>query len=266
MTLDFQMFNTLVMRGISKRRQSIIDAILDQGVVRVSFLAEKFGVTQTTIRKDLNYLEGKGLLHRSYGSAVVSSAPVKDISVDKKKLINHDAKLRIAKAAAELIEDSDSIFMASGSTIAVFADHLKPKGNLNVVTTSVNISTLLGEIDGISVMQVGGMLYSNTLSVYGSDAIQAVKNIFCSKLFFGIDGMSLEYGITCATREEAELTQAMMRSAEKKIVLCDSSKLGKRGFARISGISDIDILITDSSFPEGDKAQFESTGIQVILV
>lgn len=204
------------MGGIRERRQLILDSIFDQGLVKVSVLAERFGVTQTTIRKDLNYLESKGLLHRSYGSAMPSSAPIKDISLGKKKLINYDAKLQIARAAAELIEENDSILMASGSTIAVFAENLKPKGRLNVVTTAVNISTILGENDRISVMQVGGMLYSNTLSVYGNDAIQSVRNIFCSKLFFGIDGLDVIHGITCATREEAELTQQMMQSAERK--------------------------------------------------
>ena len=132
------------MGGIRERRQLILDSIFDQGLVKVSVLAERFGVTQTTIRKDLNYLESKGLLHRSYGSAMPSSAPIKDISLGKKKLINYDAKLQIARAAAELIEENDSILMASGSTIAVFAENLKPKGRLNVVTTAVNISTFLG--------------------------------------------------------------------------------------------------------------------------
>lgn len=252
------------MGGIRERRQLILDSIFDQCLVKVSVLAERFGVTQTTIRKDLNYLESKGLLHRSYGSAMPSSAPIKDISLGKKKLINYDAKLQIARAAAELIEENDSILMASGSTIAVFAENLKPKGRLNVVTTAVNISTILGENDRISVMQVGGMLYSNTLSVYGNDAIQSVRNIFCSKLFFGIDGLDVIHGITCATREEAELTQQMMQSAERKIVLCDSSKLGKRGFAHISKLSDVDILITDSALPDETKGLIEELGVQVI--
>ncbi len=254
------------MRGIKNRQQAILNEILEQGYVKVSVLADKFSVTQTTIRKDINALEQQGLLHRSYGSAVPSTAPVKDISLGKKKMINYDAKLRIALAAARLIEKNDSILLASGSTIAVFAENLRPEGRLNVVTTAVNISSLLGENDDINVMQIGGMLYSNTLSVYGSDAIQAVRNIYCSKLFLGIDGMDLSHGITCATREEAELTQEMMRSAEKKIVLCDSSKLGKRGFAHIADIDDIDILITDSNFPAEVKAQFEDAGVEVVLV
>lgn len=253
------------MGGIRERRQNILDSIFDQGLVKVSVLAERFGVTQTTIRKDLNYLEAKGLLHRSYGSAVPSSAPVKDISLGKKKLINYDAKLYIAKAAAELVEENDSILMASGSTVAIFAENIRPKGRLNVVTTAVNISTMLGENDNISVMQVGGMLYSNTLSVYGNDAIQSVRNIFCTKLFFGIDGLDIAHGITCATREEAELTQQMMQSSEKSIVLCDSSKLGKRGFAHISKLSEIDILITDSALPDEARTQIEELGVQVII-
>lgn len=254
------------MRGIRERRQFILDTIFDQGFVKVSVLAEKFGVTQTTIRKDLNYLEEKGLLHRSYGSAVPSSAPVKDISLKKKKLINYEAKRKIAAAATQLIEENDSILMTSGSTIAVFAEMLRPKGRLNVVTTAVNISSLLGENDSISVMQVGGMLYSNTMSVYGSDAIQSVRNIFCSKLFFGIDGLDLDHGVTCATREEAELTQEMMKSAGQRIVLCDSSKLGKRGFAHIAEVSEIDILITDTALPDDSKDYLESLGVQVIRV
>jgi DeoR family transcriptional regulator, aga operon transcriptional repressor len=254
------------MRGIRERRQLILNEILEQGYVKVSILADRFAVTQTTIRKDLSALEKQGLLHRSYGSAIPSSAPVKDISLGKKKMINYDAKLRIARAAAELVEENDSILLASGSTIAVFAENLKPKGRINVVTTAVNISSLLGENDSISVTQVGGMLYSNTLSVYGSDAIQAVRNIFCSKLFFGIDGMGLSHGVTCATREEAELTQAMMHSSAQKIVLCDSSKLGRRGFAHIAAISDIDIIITDSGFPEAARTQFEAAGVKMIVV
>jgi len=254
------------MRGIRERRQEILNDILEQGYVKVSELAERFSVTQTTIRKDLSALEEQGHLHRSYGSAVLSSAPVKDISLGKKKMINYDAKLRIAHAAADLVEENDSILVTSGSTIAVFAENLHPKGRLSVVTTAVNISSFLGENDNISVMQVGGMLYSNTLSVYGSDAIQSVRNIFCSKLFFGIDGMDLSHGVTCATREEAELTQEMMRSAATKIVLCDSSKLGKRGFAHIADISAIDILITDTDFPEDSVRQFEAVGVKVIRV
>lgn len=254
------------MGGIRERRQLILNSIFDQGIVKVAALADRFRVTQTTIRKDLNYLESKGLLHRSYGSAVPSSAPVKDISQSKKKLINYDAKMRIAKAATELIEENDSIFLASGSTVAVFAETLKPKGKLNIVTTAVNISTMLGENDSISVMQVGGMLYSNTLSVYGNDAIQSVRNIFCSKLFFGIDGFDVSYGITCATREEAELTRQMIQSAEKSIVLCDSSKLGKRGFAHITSLSEIDILITDTELPFEKKKEIEELGVQVIAV
>ncbi len=253
------------MTSILERRNFILDSIVKHGFVKVSILADKFGVTQTTIRKDLNYLESKGLLYRAYGSALPTAAPVKDISLNTKKLINFEKKQRIGKVAASIIEENDSIIIASGSTIAVFAEALRPKKRLNIVSTSVNISTILGEQENVTVMQVGGILYSNTLSVSGMDAIQCIKNVYCSKLFFGIDGLDISHGITCATMEEAELTQQMMRSAAHKIVLCDSSKVGKRGFARICGISDIDILITDDQMTESIKKEIEFLGVKVII-
>ena len=178
----------------------------------------------------------------------------------------HSCSLRAFSSSSRISRRDSTLFLASGSTVAVLAETLKPKGRLNIVTTAVNISTMLGENDSISVMQVGGMLYSNTLSVYGNDAIQSVRNIFCSKLFFGIDGFDVSYGITCATREEAELTRQMIQSAEKSIVLCDSSKLGKRGFAHITSLSEIDILITDTELPFEKKKEIEELGVQVIAV
>ncbi len=254
-----------IMGAILERRKYILDAIVDQGFVKVSSLATKFGVTQTTIRKDLNYLESQGLLYRAYGSALPTAAPIKDISLETKKRINYEKKQKIAEAACSLIEPNDSIIIASGSTMAVFADHIKPKDRLNVVTSAVNISASLGETDNVTVMQVGGILYSNTLSVSGNDAIEFIRNIFCNKLFFGGDGLDPQYGVTCAVREEAELTKQMMQSSKTHILLCDSTKLGRKGFARICPIEDIDILITDDELPAEGKEHIEAAGVKVII-
>lgn len=253
------------MPKIQERRKFILDSIVKQGFVKVSTLAERFGVTQTTIRKDLTFLENEGYLYRAYGSALPAAAPLKDISLNKKILINMDRKVKIAKAAQSLIEENDSIIIASGSTMALFAETIKPKGRLNVVSSSVNISTELGEIEGITVMQIGGILFSNTMSVIGNDAIEAVRNVFCSKLFFGVDGMDIEQGVTCGTIEEADLTRQMMKSSKKKIILSDSSKLGQLGFARICGFDEIDYLITDRDFPEEARTRLEGLGVKVII-
>lgn len=253
------------MSAIAERRKYILDSIVREGFVKVSVLAETFGVTQTTIRKDLNYLEAQGLLYRAYGSALPTTTQVLDITMSTKRLINFEAKQRIAEAAAGLIETDDSIIIASGSTVTIFAEALKPKGRLNVVSTAVNISAHLGDIQGITVMQVGGLLYSNTLSVIGAEANKSISNVYCSKAFIGVDGLDPDYGITCATSEEANLTQQIINSARKCVVLTDSSKLGKRGFARICPMNEIDVLITDSGLPEDIRDRFEDIGIKIII-
>ena len=253
------------MSTIGQRRKYILDHIVKDGFVKVSELAESLGVTQTTIRKDLKYLEAQGVLQRAHGSAIPPSQQIMDINLSAKKLINYEAKQKIAEKAASLIKSDDSILIASGSTTTLFAEALKPKGRLNVVSISVNISAHLGDIPGITVMQVGGILYGNTLSVLGAEASSTIENLFCSKVFIGIDGLDLDYGITCGTGEEASITQKMIQSAQTSIVLADTSKLGKRGFARICELGDIEILITDSGMPMETRQRIENMGVQLII-
>ena len=253
------------MSTIEQRRKYILDQIVKDGFVKVSDLAESLGVTQTTIRKDLNYLESQGVLQRAHGSAIPPTQQMMDLNLSAKKLINFEAKQKIAEKAASLIKSDDSILVASGSTISLFAEALKPKGRLNVVSISVNISAHLGDIPGITVMQVGGILYGNSLSVLGAEASKTIESLYCSKVFFGVDGIDLDYGLTCGTGEEASITQKVMQSSQTKIVLSDSSKVGQRGFARICEVGDIDILITDSGMPLETRQRIENMGVKLII-
>lgn len=253
------------MSTINERRRYILDQIAKDGFVKVAELAKTLGVTQVTIRKDLNHLETYGALQRAHGSAIQPVHQNTDPGLNVQKLINFEQKQKIAEVAASLIKSDDSIFLASGSTITVFAENLKPKGKLNVVSISVNISAHLGDIPGITVMQVGGVLYGNTLSVLGAEASKTIENLYCSKVFFGVDGIDPEYGLTCGTGEEASITQKMIQSAQTSIVLCDSSKLGQRGFARICEVGDIDILITDSGLPMEARQRIEDMGVKLII-
>ena len=253
------------MSTINERRRYILDQIAKDGFVKVAELAKTLGVTQVTIRKDLNHLETYGALQRAHGSAIQPVQQNTDPGLNVQKLINFEQKQKIAEAAVSLTKSDESIFIASGSTITVFAENLKPKGKLNVVSISVNISAHLGDIPGITVMQVGGVLYGNTLSVLGAEASKTIENLYCSKVFFGVDGIDLEYGLTCGTGEEASITQKMMNSSQTTIVLADSSKIGKRGFARICDIADVDILITDSGIPMDIRRKIEDLGVKLII-
>ena len=253
------------MTSIAERRKFILDNIFQNGFVRVADLAEALSVTQTTIRKDLTYLEGQGLLYRAYGSALPTTAQVMDISLNTKKLINFKKKQKIAARAVAMLQENDSIIMGAGSTLEVMAEMLKPKGRLNIVTPAVNISMAMGDMSGVSVMQLGGILYGNSLCVIGSEAKSQLENLHCSKLFFGVDGIDPEVGVTCATVEEAEQLARMMRVVNTSIVLADSSKVRYRGFSRICGCEDVDILITDSGVSDEDRKALEKTGVKVVI-
>ena len=251
------------MSSIAERRKYILDSIFKDGFVKVADLAEALQVTQTTIRKDLTYLETQGLLYRAYGSAMPTTAQVMDISLHTKKLINYKKKLAIARKAVEMLTENDSIIMGAGSTLEVMAEVLKPKGRLNVVTSAVNVAMALGDMSGVSVMQLGGILYGNSLCVIGTEAKSMLRNLQCSKLFFGVDGIDLEGGAFCATLEEAELLSQMIRVSSSAIVLADSSKIGVKGFGRICTIKDINVLVTDAGIKEDTRKAFERQGVRV---
>ena len=145
------------------------------------------------------------------------------------------------------------------------AELLKPKGRLNVVTPAVNVSMALGDMSGVSVMQLGGILYGNSLCVIGSETKNQLKNLHCSKMFFGVDGIDPEFGVTCATMEEAELLNQMTKISSTVIVLADSSKIGYKGFGRICGCEDLNILITDSGISDEARKAIEKTGVRVVV-
>ncbi len=257
--------NKTNMKSIAERHKFILERLDRKGFVSVQELADDLEVTPPTIRKDLRILESQNLLIRSHGSASQVKPRVMDISINEKAEKNKEEKIRIAKAALGLIHPEDAIILASGSTVTAFANLLQPIDTINVVTPSLGIALLLNDRDNINVMVLGGKMYKKSLSVRGEYAAAGLKNISCSKLFIGCDGINTETGITCATTEEASLTNKMMAAAAQTIILADSSKFGRRGFGKICKLEDIDVIITDDGITEEMKDQIEEAGVQIII-
>lgn len=254
------------MISIAERHKYIKEQMARNGFIRVQDIADQLGVTGATIRKDLRILESQNVLYRTHGSASPVKPHVMDISITEKQTQNITQKRMIALAAQNIIKPDDAIILASGSTVTAFAEILQPMGKtLNVVTPSLGIAVLLNEKENIKVVVLGGEMYKNSLSVRGVYAEQGLTNVSCSKLFIGCDGIDIESGITCATIQEARLTNAMMKAASKTVVLADSSKFGRRGFGKIGEIGDIDIIITDSGISDTLKEQIEEAGVQIII-
>lgn len=253
------------MLSIAERHKIILERLQKEGFVKVVDMAKELDVTTVTIRKDLKLLEEKGMLYKSHGSASPINPHMADRHVSEKEKLHVGEKERIGEAAAKLIEENDTIIVNSGSTIFAFIDKIRPEGTLTLVTPCVKVTLNVCDIENINIFQLGGMFHKRSLSVIGNYASDLLQNVSCSKLFLGVDGVDIDWGVTTSNVEEAELNKAMMNAASKTIVLCDSSKFGKRGFGRICGVDSIDIVITDPGISPAMKKELEEQGVRVII-
>ena len=254
------------MKTISERHLFIKEQLYKNGFVTVQDLVEQLDVTGATIRRDLRIMEEENLLRRNHGGASLVYDKVTELSLNDRSRTNPEAKARIAEGACQLLNENDSIAVTSGSTIEAFVGMLKPRSTaLKVVTPSIRLGVLLSEKMDVDLRILGGRIVSNSMAARDEYTIQGLRNVRCNKLFFRCDGFSLEDGVTSAFVEEAHLTECMMGVAQQRILLADSSKVGKCGFGRICGIEDIDTLITDSGINPKIKDRIEALGVDVIV-
>ncbi len=251
---------------IKKKRQAqILEILLKEEAITVTVLAELLNVSTVTIRKDLTELEQANKLYRSHGKAIIINPFSYNRSVNEKEKIAVEQKDAIGREAAKLITRDDSIIIASGTTVHALARNIKPIHRLTVVSASLTVSEILSQDENNDIIQLGGMLRHSSLSVVGQYSKQILENCSFSKLFIGVDGIDFDFGFTTTDMREAELNQQMIRAAQKVIVLADSSKFGKRGFAKIGNIEDIDVIITDAGVSQNVINLINDHGITLII-
>ncbi len=254
------------MGSIAQRHKYILNQLKIDGFVKVQDLSEALDVSEVTIRKDLRLLESKKLLIRNHGSASALSSLITDKHIDEKAKLFSDEKKRISEAANSLLEVNDKIIIASGTTLLSFANHIDIQKALTVITSSVKVSLTLCYHPNIEVVQLGGNMRKNSVSVIGHYAEQILKTLSCNKLFIGVDGIDLNYGLTTSNMSEAYINQKMIEISDKVVVLTDSSKFGQRGFCKICDFNNIHHIITDSNAPAHMVELIREMGIEVTLV
>ncbi len=248
------------------RHKLILDSLHRHEAMQVCDLATLLDVSTVTIRKDLTELEKANKLYRSHGRAVLINPYINNRSVNEKELLAREEKEEIGRFAASLIDRNDSIIIASGTTMHAFARAIEPHHRLTVISASLQVSEILGSNESIDLVQLGGTIRSSSLSVVGKIAEMPLAELSVSKLFLGVDGIDLDFGITTTDMREANLNKVMMHTAQKTIVLADSSKFHRRGFSKIANITDVDMIVTDSNIPERYARQLEETGIELKIV
>ncbi|UQX90273.1 DeoR/GlpR family DNA-binding transcription regulator [Jatrophihabitans telluris] len=241
----------------------ILENLNTQSSVGVPELADRLGVSQASIRRDLQLLQEQQLLTRTHGGAVASGV-LYELPMRYRGGRHQQAKRAIAKVAVERLgSDVGSVGLNGGSTTTEVARALVNRSSLRVVTNALNIASDLAVRSNIDLVVCGGSARAESYELVGPLAELTLANINIDVAIIGVDGVSVTAGLTTHHEVEAQTNRALLKSAERVIVVADSSKLGRRGFARISDLSAVTELITDDGADPADIEALRRSGLQV---
>lgn len=247
-------------KSTTQRRTAILEILSRDGFISVPALTRELGYSQATIRRDLAQLGKLGRLRRTYGGAM--SAGTGETPYREKLQEAAGAKARIARVAASLVEPGMAIGFTGGTTTLYVARALEGHPDLTVVTNALTIATELSP-SGIRVIVTGGESRGTTFELVGPLAEPVLQHIHLDLVFVGVDGISVDGGLTTHHSVEAQTNRALIQRAKRAVVVADSRKLGRRTFAQITPIERIHTVITDAPGPEVER--LTAAGIEVIV-
>jgi DeoR family fructose operon transcriptional repressor len=251
----------IIKMNFQKRKRIILEELDSQGEVDIKKLALALDISEITIRRDLNQLAGDGLLYRTHGGAMKVNPLEIPHKFINKAAKNTEAKDKICRAAAGMINDGDIIFMDCGSTVFRLCQFIKNK-RIKVITNSIPVVFEL-QNSFVSLNIIGGEFDAERQAVHGQIANQHIAFYKADKAFLGVDGISAN-GLFANSELEADITRAFAAQSEKTCLLCDASKIGKEGYLKFAKLKMINTIITDSQ--SEILEQFTKQGIKVIRV
>lgn len=249
----------------AQRHERIRDRLELQKVVSNAELCELLGVSEATIRRDLEWLEKQGILERTHGGAILSQRMKFEPEYDARALAHPEEKRSIGAAAAALIEEGDTIFVSSGTTATQVIANIPGGAKVTVVTNNLS-AALEAHGAGFELILVGGTLYRRSNAVVSLFATENLQQMTANKTFIGADGISLKFGYTVPSNPEAELVRLMIeRTHGSVIVVADHSKWGVISNFEVAKIDEVQMLVTDDRFSDSARAELEARGVRVII-
>lgn len=233
------------MTAMNERHAKILDRLAEREQASVQELAELGGVSVVTIRQDLSALEKAGFIRRTHGGATLLDTD----NIARRLSIRHDAKLRIARLAAGLVEDGETVLIESGSANALLARELAGR-RVTIVAANLFVARQVRPGDPARVVALGGLYQPDSEGVVGSLAKMGIEATNFSKAFIGMDGFTAESGFTNADMMRAEIGAAIVARCSRAYVLGDSSKFGKTSLSRVCGLDDLEGVVTNDDLPE----------------
>lgn len=247
----------------ARRRQRLVVLVESRGAARLEELSAALGVSQATVRRDLNAVSAAGRLRRVHGGAVATDQRVDEPHFEVKAGAAAPEKARIAAAAVKLLAPDDTVYLDSGSTVLALARLLHGWTRLTVVTNSLPVATeLVGR--GPRLIVIGGELRATSRAIVGPLTRLLLESLHLDRALMGTYALSLEDGLTTTDPAEAFTKELVLTRAREVIVLADSSKMGARSFVRAGQLADIDVLVTDTGIDERTARSLTRRGVRVI--
>jgi DeoR family transcriptional regulator of aga operon len=251
---------------LEERQQEIVSQVNHVGRASVSELAERFGVSEVTIRGDLRALADRELILRTHGGAVPIRRSSRELSLEDRSRQRVAEKERIGRAAAARVADGDAIILDSSSTALAVARHLKQHRDLTILTNSLAVAHEMLDARGVTVVMPGGTLRHDMASLTGGHGLEVYRQFNIYKGFFGATGIALPEGLTDVSLGEAEVKRPLVGMCREVVAVLDATKWGRVGVASFATPDSIDGVITDVNAPAELVQRVRTLGIEVTCV
>ena len=248
--------------NLTERERQTLELLVDEEGISIADMGRRLSVSTVTIRTTLNTLAEKGVIVRTWGGASPAFHPE---IVDRLRT-EHAAKLRIAERAASLVEDGDAVMIEAGTTTSLVGRYLFGRRDIHVVTNSMLFVPYGRSNPALKVTVVGGTFQPVTESLVGPLALRELEQFHVRLAFLGADGWSLSDGTTTHLVEGAEIVRMMARRADRSVLLADSSKYGRTGFASVLDLREFSLVVSDTGLPQEARDQIAEAGIELSLV
>ena len=253
---------------VEERRRRIAELLESQERVTVEELVGRFDVSAVTIRGDLDALAEIGAVVRSHGGALRRVEAPEDVPINVKETLHHAEKVRIGHAAAQMVNDGETIMLDSGTTTLEIARQIRyvKFRSLNVITNALNIAMELASLPHVRLIMIGGILRQMSYSLAGPPAEATVRGLHADRLYLGVDGLDPDIGLMTPDVLEAQLNAQMIQISREVVVVADASKFQRRSLSIIAKLDAVHKVITDSGVPEETLATLQAHGVEVLVV
>jgi DeoR/GlpR family transcriptional regulator of sugar metabolism len=252
---------------VNERRQFIADQVSSLGEIEFGSLAEVLGLSEMTIRRDVEILEGQGLVRRVLGGAISIKGTSAEPPFESRTSAAAEEKEHIADAVVDLLTPGETVLLDSGSTVLSVARAIRKREiALTVITPSALAGLELSDSPGVTVFLIGGLLRPSELSLIGPDTIEAISRFNCDTFVMGVAGIDSRGGVSDYHYEEAHVKAAGIKSSARVIVAADQTKLGRKSLVKIAELSEISILVTDARQDHPVLREARHAGVDVITI